>query len=84
MRGLIANAPTRGNQALIRLVHFDITVEHTPIGSEEIFRRVYKGCHVMSNGKHDMKEGTDADQVEVPLSCAEIVDIVDGVEVVLI
>jgi hypothetical protein len=29
-------------------------------------------------------EGSDAQQVEVPLSCVKIVDVIDGVEVVLI
>ena len=81
LRNLQALAPVRGNQRLVSLVHFQIQVQHTPPGDEEIYEYVLKGCRWMGRALNGA-EGTDADQVEVPLSVIEIADIVDGVEVV--
>jgi len=82
-RGLLANAPRRGNQALISLVFFDIDYQHTPPGTDEIFQRVVYGCRVKGSAMNAAL-GTDAQTVEMPIGCAKIADIVDGVEVVLI
>jgi hypothetical protein len=83
LRTLMAAAPRRGNQALVSLVHFNIQVQHTPPGDTEIYERRIKGCRVMGDTLATA-EGTDADQVEVPLSVIEVVDLIDGVEVVLL
>ena len=77
-------APTRGNQKLLSLVHFDILIEHTPPGSTGIFRRKIKGCRFTGDDL-DMKDGgSDPDKLELSLSVIEIVDIIDGQEYVLL
>ena len=83
IRNLASVAPTRGAQKLISLVHFDIQVQHTPPGSVEIYEYHIRGCRITGRTLNGA-EGTDADQVEVPLSALQIVDIVDGEEVVLL
>ena len=83
VKEMIKVAPQRGKQRRIGLVAFNILIQHTPPGETEIFETLIKGCRIMGR-KHDLKEGNDADLVEVKLNPIEIVDIVDGVEVVLI
>jgi hypothetical protein len=83
LRGLMELAPSRGNQRIISLVHFGIQVQHTPPGDVEIYEYRLKGCRLIG-GTVNSAEGTDADTVEVPLSVLEIVDMIDGVEVVML
>lgn len=83
LRGLKGAAPKRGNQRIITLVHFGIQIQHTPPGSLEIYERRLKGCRIIGAALNGA-EGTDADVVEVPLSIIEIVDMIDGEEVVLL
>lgn len=83
IRNLAAAAPSRGNQKLMSLVHFNIQVQHTPPGSAEVFEYLVKGCRITGRTLNGA-EGTDADQVEVPLSVIEIVDIIDGVETLMV
>jgi hypothetical protein len=71
---------TRGNPVTIAMVHFGIQVMHTPINSVEVFEYRIKGCRILGRDLNGA-EGTDADQVEVPLSVLEIVDMIDGKEV---
>lgn len=73
----------RGNQVAISLVHFGFQIQHTPLGSDEIYDRRCKGCRFLGDTL-DLSEGTDADQIEVPFSVSEIVDVIDGEEVVLL
>lgn len=82
-RSLMAIAPVRGNQRLIGLVHFLVQVSHTPPGIDEIFEYRLKGCRV-SGRQLNAAEGTDAEIAEIPLSISELVDIIDGQEVVLL
>lgn len=83
LRGIKGLAPLRGNTRLVSLVTFDIQVQYTPPGSVEIFDRRWKGCRIIGDTANGA-EGTDANEVEVPLSVIEIVDIVDGEEVALL
>lgn len=83
LRALVSVAPRRGNQCLVSLVHFDVVVQHTPPGDEEIYEYRLKGCRV-SGRALNAAEGTDAEQAEIPLSVGELVDIIDGQEVVLL
>lgn len=83
LRNLLSVAPERGNQKMISLVHFNIQIQHTPEGSEEIFERIIKGCRIAGVTKNGA-EGSDADQVELTLNTIEIVDVVDGVENVML
>lgn len=76
-------APQRGNQRLVSLVHFDVLIQHTPPGEPEIYTLKLKGCR-LRGFTFAMTEGVDADKVEVPLHVKEIVQIIDGEEVVLL
>lgn len=82
-RELARFAPLRGNQRALRFVHFGVQIQHTPIGDVEIYDRRWRGVCILGDG-FDLAEGTDADQIEVPVSIAEIVDIIDGEEIVLL
>lgn len=82
-RALMQLAPVRGNQRVISLVQFQIHQQWTPLGSAEIYERIIKGCRVIGDTLN-AAEGTDAQQIEVPLSVLEIADIIDGQEVVLL
>lgn len=83
LKSLVAQAPTRGNQKLISLVSFDILIQHTPPGETEIYVTKIKGCRYLGDSD-DMQEGNEADKVEITLNPIEIVQIIDGQEVVLI
>jgi hypothetical protein len=83
LRALMANAPTRGNQVIIGVVMFDVVIQHSPPNSDEIFERRWKGCRFLGDPM-DFKEGNEADKIECPLFVTEIVDIIDGKEVVLL
>lgn len=80
LRGLLAAAPRRGNQALISLVHFNVNVQFTPPGSDDILEYRIKGCRIIGR-KISAAEGNDAQVVELPLNPIQVVDVVDGVEV---
>jgi hypothetical protein len=83
VRGLMAVAPSRGAVKLLRFVHFNIAYQYTPQGDTEIYERRIKGCF-MTGAAVNGAEGTDPSEVEVPLSVAEICDVIDGVEVSLL
>jgi hypothetical protein len=68
-------------QKLISLVHFTVHVTWTPPGSIQLLEYKLKGCRILGR-TFDSSEGNDAQQIEVPLSPLEIVDVVNGVEVV--
>jgi hypothetical protein len=83
MKALQEVAPTRGNQKLVSLVGFDVMIQHSPPGEEEIYQTKIKGCRLLGDS-NDNSEGTDADTVELTLSTIEIVQIVNGEEVAMI
>jgi hypothetical protein len=78
-----AKGYVRGNQVLISLVTFDVLIEYTPPGSDEIIRRKIKGCRLLGDSE-DAAEGTDATQEELTLNPIEVVQIIDDVEIALI
>lgn len=80
--GAISLGYTRGNAAVIGLVPFDIDYQHTPPGTDDVYQRVLRGCTV-TGAAMNAAVGTDAQQVEIPISTIQIVDIVDGVEIVI-
>lgn len=82
VKALMAKAPSRGNQKRIGVVSFDVVIHHTPIVESEIYTTKLKGCRYLGDSD-DMKEGNEADKIEVTLNPIEIVQIIDGVEVVL-
>lgn len=83
VKSLVPLAPVRGRQRLISLVHFTILIQRTPPGETDIFVTKIKGCRLMSNAV-SLAEGSDADLVEVAVHTKEIVDIIDGQEVLLV
>ena len=83
IKSLMSKAPSRGNQKIISLVAFDIMIQHTPPGEVEIYQTKIKGCRYLGDAD-DMKEGNEADKVEITLNPIEIVNIINGEEVVLL
>ncbi len=85
IRGLMKHPSSigRGTQRRIAVVAFDIVVQHTPPGEIDIYISKLKGCRYLGDSD-DMKEGSDADKIEVTLNPIEIVNIIDGQEVVLV
>jgi len=83
IKSLMKNAPTRGNQVIIGVVAFDILIQHTPIGETEIYTTKITGCRYLGDAD-DMKEGPDADKIEVTLNPIQVAQIIDGKEVVLV
>lgn len=80
---LAAVAPRRGNQAIISAVRFTIVIQHTPLGDTRVYTTRLKGCRFLGDAD-DMKEGSDADVLELTLNAIEIVNVLaDGTEVVL-
>jgi hypothetical protein len=72
----------RGNQPIISLVPFTIDYKHSPPGSDEIFQRIIRGCMV-DGAAMNTALGTDAQTVEIPISTIQIVDVIDGIEVII-
>lgn len=65
-----------GNEIAISGVRYSILVEHTPLGSTEIFRAKLWGCRFLGRS-HEYKQGNEADVVEVtlnPIKAAEFDD----------
>lgn len=84
IRGLMLSAtPNIKGQIPISLVHFTVHVVWTPPGSIDLLEYKLKGCRITGR-TFDSSEGNDAQQIEVPLSPIEIVDVVNGIEVVAV
>ena len=83
LRGLVDLAPKRGNEYMLRYVHFGVNIQHTPYGSTEIYEIRIKGCCILG-WSGAFAEGTDADKIEVTLNPAKISVVIDGKEVVLL
>jgi hypothetical protein len=77
-------APVRGNQRLISLVTFDIIIQHTPPGDDDIYHEEMRGCSIKSL-ESSMVEGPDAETVALDLRPKSNVWVLaDGTEVVLL
>jgi hypothetical protein len=68
---------------MISLVHFNLIWQYSVLGDVEIYERRMKGCRWMGDTMNDT-EGSDPQEVEVPLSVMQVVDVIDGLEVVLV
>lgn len=79
----LAQGFVRGTQAIISLVHFDITIQYTPPGSLFLYESTIKGCRYLGDDD-DAKEGTDPSTVTISMKPIEIVDLVNGIEAVLL
>lgn len=82
-KALAAKAPTRRGQKAIALVFWNMIVQSTPVGSDEIYEHRFKACRLLGRG-YDFKEGSDSDKVEVPCFVTQIVEVIDGEEIVLL
>ncbi len=83
---MVAAAPAyavNGNQVRLSLITFDVDIQHTPPGETRIYHRRLKGCRLLGFSD-DMKEGTEADKLDITLNPVLVVDIVDGKEIVLL
>jgi hypothetical protein len=83
MKGAQAANLVRGNQLIIGAVAFDIMIQFTPVGETEIYQVKIKGCRYLGDSD-DSKEGADPSTIEVTLNPIEIVQIINGQEVVLV
>lgn len=63
----------RGNRVSIAGVRFDILIQHTPLGTERIFEAKLSGCRFLGRS-HDLKQGNEADMVEITLNPIEIAE----------
>lgn len=82
IEALSAVAPVRGAQRVISLVPFLVEVQYTPVGSDRIYHYRLKGCRMLGE-TDNAAEGTDASQIECPLSVLEKVHVkADGTEVI--
>lgn len=84
LRALKDIAPSNAKgQKLLSLAHFLIHVQWTPPGVTDILEYKIKGCRLLGR-TIDSSEGDDAQQVEMSLSTIEVVDVVDGVEILAV
>jgi hypothetical protein len=74
---------TRGNQQLISLVSFDILIQHSVPGDDEIYEEVMRGCR-LSSFESSMAEGNDAEIVPMDLAPMYCAWLIGGKEVVLL
>lgn len=72
---------TRGNQRVYGLIHFSIQFLWTPPDGIEIFETRVKGARMLGRTLASA-EGTDPDELELPISPGDIVDVIDGIEYV--
>lgn len=80
---LLETAPRENGEALIGLVHWDLVIQFMPPGTSRIYTRKLLGCR-MAGSNLNPTEGVDANQVEVPVSVAKILDMIGNVPVRLI
>jgi len=83
IRSLASVAPSRGNQKRISLVGFTIVILHTPPGESDIYTVEIRGCRLIGDDAQ-MQEGPDADKLEISLNPKQVVNIENGVEIVLL
>lgn len=84
MRGLMSAAPSNSKgQKLLSLAHYLVHVVWTPPGSTDLLEYKIKGCRVLGRTIASA-EGNDAQQVEMSLSTIEVVDVIDGIEVIMV
>jgi len=62
---------TRGNQVVLGGVSFDVLLQHTPLGDTRIYTAKLSGCRLLGDSS-DMKQGNDADMIELTLNPIEI------------
>lgn len=83
-RALMAIAPARGNQRVIGNVPFDVRIQWSRIDSDDINERILRGCTYNGNSSDSNDNSTDMETSgDIPLMPLQIVDVIDGIEVVI-
>jgi hypothetical protein len=82
-RAIMAAAPSTNGQKQLSLVSFDLLYKHTPPGESGIFLVKILGCR-LAGRTFSGTEGAELEMVEWPLNIMSIVEVIDGVEVVLL
>lgn len=84
LKGLLAVAPrNRSGQAQIGLVAFTINVQYTPPGIVDILEFDLRGCRILTRALNGA-EGNDATTVSMNLNPLQVVDKINGQEIVLL
>ena len=61
----------RDDKVIIGGVDFDVTLQHTPLGDTRIYMVKLTGCS-LDGDSSDMKQGNEADLIELTLNPLEI------------
>lgn len=61
----------RGDQVIVGGLEFDILIQHSPQGDSRIYATKLRGCS-NDGWSSDMKQGNEADMIEVPVNPIEI------------
>ncbi len=61
----------RDDKVIIGGIDFDVLIQHTPLGDDRIYAVKLSGCSLDSDSS-DMKQGNEADMVEMALNPIEI------------
>jgi hypothetical protein len=77
---MVKVAPLKLGKRRIGGIHFDIEVQHSFPGESRIYTMRVKGCRVAGR-EYGPQEGNDPDTVNIPMSIADIVDVINGEEV---
>ena len=83
MRALGPTMVTRGDKRVWGTVFLDIQGFWTPPNSDELFEVRINGCRLLGRAIN-AAFGTDATEVEMALHPSEIVDVIDGIEYVVL
>lgn len=67
----VSAGAVRGDRVIISAVSFDILIQHTPIGANRIYTVKLSGCRILGDSS-DMKQGNEADMIELTLNPLEI------------
>jgi hypothetical protein len=67
----IALNEVRGDRVKIGGVAFDVLLQHTPLGDTRIYSAKLSGCRFLGDSS-DMKQGNEADMIELTLNPIEI------------
>lgn len=81
MGSVVTSAPTLRGKRVAGRIAFDLDFSYSPPDVVSIFQWRLKGCQIDGHSLSGA-EGSDAQQITVPMSVLEIVYVKDGVEIV--
>jgi len=61
----------RGDQVIVGGIDFDVVIQHSPLGDSRIYAVKMKGCS-LDGYSSDMKQGNEADMIELDLNPIEV------------